>query len=189
MEEGRRYGDPSGFLVKNRSSSGCLIVRKKGNDGVGGVGSSGSRKGRARSDEVDVIGRNGDDFSERMRNRLDVFEFDGYDGNDGEMMRRKHFDEGGMEGRRFFGSMMVGRSGIEREYETGLTRHPIVDRRKSSYFGRTSRLNRGDHGDRDAVHPSTSFYKDKYDSDEPIRVQGKNGVLKVMVNKKKLVGL
>ncbi|KAJ9154304.1 hypothetical protein P3X46_027656 [Hevea brasiliensis] len=251
MEEGRRYGDPSGFLVKNRSSSGCLIVRKKGNDGVGGVGSSGSRKvfeskkekkrarmdtsdsgssdellmpprrnldpgtlrvcngssfygkdiveqddtGRkrsrgenARSNEVDVIGRNGDDFSERMRNRLDVFEFDGYDGNDGEMMRRKHFDEGGMEGRRFFGSVMVGRSGIEREYETGLTRHPIVDRRKSSYFGRTSRLNRGDHGDRDSVHPSTSFYKDKYDSDEPIRVQGKNGVLKVMVNKKKLGG-
>ncbi|KAG8636721.1 uncharacterized protein LOC110600927 isoform X2 [Manihot esculenta] len=267
MEEGRRYGDPSGFMVKNKSSSGCLIMRKKGNDGVGGVGSSGSRKvfgskkekkrarmdmsdsgssgellmpprrkigsetlrvcnglydkgiveqndiGRkrsreeiARSNEVDVIGRNGDDFSERMRNRLDEFDFDDYGGNDGEMMRRKRFDEDGKEGRRFFGSMMLGRSGIgreyersgiereyersgiEREYETGSTRHPIVDRRKSSYFGRTSRLNWRDHGDRDGPHPSTSFYRDKYDSDEPIRVQGKNGVLKVMVNKKKVGG-
>ena len=44
MEEGRRSGDPSGYIVKNRSSSGCLIVRKKGNDGVGGAGSSGSHK-------------------------------------------------------------------------------------------------------------------------------------------------
>ncbi|KAJ9182108.1 hypothetical protein P3X46_006136 [Hevea brasiliensis] len=250
MEEGRRSGDLSGIMVKNRSSSGCLIVRKKGNDGVGGVGSSGSRKvfgskkdkkrarmdmsdsgssdellmpsrrrvgaetlrvcnglslydegiveendisrkrsrgENVRSNDVDVIGRNGD-FSERKRNRLDVFEFDEYDVNDGEMMRRNRVDEGGMEGRRFFGSVMAGRSGIEREYETGSSRHPGVDRRKSSYFERTSGLHRANHGDRDGAHPPMSFYSDKYDSDEPIRVQGKNGVLKVMVNKKKVNG-
>jgi hypothetical protein len=39
MEEGRRSGDPSGYIMKNKSSSGCLIVRKKGNDGVGSSGS------------------------------------------------------------------------------------------------------------------------------------------------------
>lgn len=250
MEEGRRSGDPSGFMVKNRNSSGCLIVRKKGNDAVGGLGSSGSQKvfgskkekkrarldfsdsgssdellmlprrrvgpetvrvcnglslfdkglveendvGRkrsrgenVRSNEVDVIGRNGEDFSERKRNRLEVFEFDEYDGSDGEMMRRKRYDDGGTD-RRFFGSMMSGKSGIEREYETGSSRHPVVDRRKSSYFERPSGLNRGEHVDRDGTHPAMSFYRDNYGSDEPIRVQGKNGVLKVMVNKKKKVG-
>ncbi|KDP40171.1 hypothetical protein JCGZ_02169 [Jatropha curcas] len=250
MEEGRRSGDPSGFMVKNRSSSGCLVVRKKGNGAVGGVGSSGSHnvfgskkeKKRARMDlsdsgssdellmpprrrvgpetirvcnglnlfdkgiieendigrkrsrgenfrsnEIDRIDRNEEDFSERKRNRLEVFEFDEYDGNDSEMMRRNHFDDGRTERRRFFGSMMARRSSIEREYEMGSTRHPVVDRRKSSYFERESGLNRGDHGDRDGSHLPMSFYRDKYDSDEPIRVQGKNGVLKVMVNKKKKV--
>ncbi|XP_002517140.2 uncharacterized protein LOC8280925 [Ricinus communis] len=276
MEEGRRSGDPSGFMVKNRSSSGCLIVRKKGNNdgiGIGGiVGSSGSRKfsgskkekkrarldfsdsgssdellippqrrvgpetirvcnglslfdkgginleendiGRKRSrgditgrssNKVDanVVGRNGEeDFSARKRNRLDVFEFDEYEGNDVEMMRRrrKHFDDDdddnndddGIQGRgRLVGSMMMGRSGINMEYESGSSRHPIIDRRKSSYFERTSGLIQEGHHNRDVTrnHPrQISFYRDKYDSDEPIRVQGKNGVLKVMVNKKKKVG-
>ena len=45
MEEGLRSGGPSGLVVKNRNSSGCLIVRKKSGAGVGGVaGSSSSRK-------------------------------------------------------------------------------------------------------------------------------------------------
>ncbi|CAK7327049.1 unnamed protein product [Dovyalis caffra] len=238
MEEGRRSGDPSGYIMKNRSSSGCLIVRKKGNDGAGGVGSSGSHKvfeskkekrrlrveysdsgssdellmpprrrvgpetlrvcnglsgyeerdiGRKRSrGRVLGVMRNGEDLGERKRNKLDVFEFDEYDGNDVEMLRRQQFDDGGMEGRRYFGSMMAGRSGIARKYESGSSRHAVVDRRKSSYFERSGGLSQG--GDRGGDRSSMSFFRDNYESDEPIRVQGKNGVLKVMVNKKKKVG-
>jgi hypothetical protein len=43
MEDGLRSGGRSGLVVKNRNSSGCLIVRKKTADGVGGVGSSSTR--------------------------------------------------------------------------------------------------------------------------------------------------
>ena len=244
MEEGRRSGDPSGYIVKNRSSSGCLIVRKKGNDGVGGAGSSGSHKvfeskkekkrlrveysdsgssdellmpprrrvgpetsracnglsgyeesytGRKRSrgedirrNEVGLIGRNGGDLSERKRNKLDMFGFDEYDGNGLEMSRRQQFDDGGIEGRGYFRPMMPGRSGIAREYESGSSRHAVIDRRKSSYFERSSGPSQG--GDMVGARSSLSFLRDSYDSDEPIRVQGKNGVLKVMVNKKKKVG-
>ncbi|KAJ6988472.1 hypothetical protein NC653_021402 [Populus alba x Populus x berolinensis] len=244
MEEGRRSGDPSGYVVKNRSSSGCLIVRKKGNDGVGGAGSSGSLKvfeskkerrrlrveysdsgssdellipprrrvgpetsracnglsgyeesyiGRKRSrgedirhNEVGLTGRNGGDLSEMKRNKLDMFGFDEYDGNGLEMSRRQQFDDGGVEGRAYFRPMMPGRSGIAREYEPGSNRHAVIDRRKSSYFERSSGPSQG--GDRVGARSSLSFFRDSYDSDEPIRVQGKNGVLKVMVNKKKKVG-
>ncbi|KAF9677592.1 hypothetical protein SADUNF_Sadunf08G0123700 [Salix dunnii] len=243
MEEGRRSGDPSGYIVKNRTSSGCLIVRKKGNDGVGGAGPSSSHKvfeskrvkkrprveysdsgssdgllmpprrrvgsetpracnglsgyeesyiGRKRSrgedtrrNEVGLIGRNGGDLSERKRNKLDMLKLDPYDGNDLEMLSQQ-FDDGGIEGRGYFRSMMAGRSGIAREYESGSSRHAVIDIRKSSYFERSSGPGQG--GDRVGARSSLSFLRDSYDSDEPIRVQGKNGVLKVMVNKKKKFG-
>ncbi|KAJ6689381.1 hypothetical protein OIU85_005750 [Salix viminalis] len=243
MEEGRRSGDPSGYIVKNRSSSGCLIVRKKGNDGVGGAGPSGSHKvfdskkvkkrprveysdsgssdgllmpprrrvgsetlracnglsgyeesyiGRKRSrgedtrrNEAGLIGRNGGDLTERKRNKLDMSKLDQYDGNDLEMLSQQ-FDDGGIEGRGCFRSMMAGRSGIAREYESGSSRHAVIDIRKSSYFERSSDPGQG--GDRVGALSSLSLLRDSYDSDKPIRVQGKNGVLKVMVNKKKKFG-
>ncbi|KAF9673711.1 hypothetical protein SADUNF_Sadunf10G0052600 [Salix dunnii] len=241
MEEGRRSGDPSGYITKNRSSSGCLIVRKKGNDGVGSSGSHkvfeskkekkrlrveysdsgssdellmprhrrvgaetlracnglsgyvesdigrrGSRGEDIRRSEVGLIVRNGEDLSKRKRSKLDVFEFDEYDGNDVEMLRRQRFEDGGMEGRRYLGSTMAGRSGSVREYESGSTRHAVVDRRKSSYSARSGGLSQG--GSRGGARSSMPFLRGDYDSNEPIRVQGKNGVLKVMVNKKKKVG-
>ncbi|KAJ4834371.1 hypothetical protein Tsubulata_040010 [Turnera subulata] len=265
MEGGRRSGEPAGFVVKNKSSKGCLIVKKKGGDGVGSSGSrkgfdpkhekkrlrmnfsdSGSsdellmqprrrvvpetlrvcngvggyekgiaedsdvrrkrsREGEIRRNEVGLIGRNGEDLVERKRNKLGVFEFDEYEGNDVGRMRRRHLEdeddddddedededadaEDGMDGRRYFGSMMAGRSGIPREYESGSSRHAVPDGRKSSYYERASGLGRGGHSGRDVARSSMPFWRDKYDSDQPIRVQGKNGVLKVMVNKKKKVG-
>ncbi|KAK7861232.1 increased dna methylation 1 [Quercus suber] len=262
MEEGLRSGGPSGLVLKNRNSSGCLIVRKKSGDGLGGgAGSSSSRKVYERrkekkrsrlvlsdsgsSDELlptprrrvapetirvcnglsaydkgigegsgvvrkrdrldhvrhyedGMIGRNGFDESERKRNKMDVFEFDEYDGLDGERMRRKRFDGSGIEvgGRRYFGSMDKPRGGMEREYETGPSRHGF-DKRKNLYFDRTGGLNLGDNVDngrfkmsRDGAQLPQSFLREKFGghSDEPIRVQGKNGVLKVMVNKKKKLG-
>ncbi|KAG5236556.1 increased DNA methylation [Salix suchowensis] len=240
MEEGRRSGNPSGYIMKNRSSSGCLIVRKKGNDGVGSSGShkvfeskkekkrlrveysdsgssdellmprhrkvgpealracnglsgyvesdtgrKGSRGEDIRRSDAGLIVRNGEDLSKRKRNKLDVFEFDEYDGNDVEMLRRQRFEDGGMEGRRYLGSAMAGRSGSVREYESGSSRHAVVDRTKSSYSARSGGLSQG--GNRGGARSSLPFLRGDYDSDEPIRVQGKNGVLKVMVNKKKKV--
>ncbi|KAJ6356461.1 hypothetical protein OIU78_004540 [Salix suchowensis] len=240
MEEGRRSGNPSGYIMKNRSSSGCLIVRKKGNDGVGSSGShkvfeskkekkrlrveysdsgssdellmprhrkvgpetlracnglsgyvesdtgrKGSRGEDIRRSDAGLIVRNGEDLSKRKRNKLDVFEFDEYDGNDVEMLRRQRFEDGGMEGRRYLGSAMAGRSGSMREYESGSSRHAVVDRTKSSYSARSGGLSQG--GNRGGARSSFPFLRGDYDSDEPIRVQGKNGVLKVMVNKKKKV--
>ncbi|KAF5736864.1 hypothetical protein HS088_TW14G01019 [Tripterygium wilfordii] len=256
MDERMRSGDPPG--VKNRNSSGCLIVRKKGSNGLGGSPASGSRrvlgskeeKKRARLDlsdsesshellvpprrrvapetirvcnglnvsekgiveeseigrkrdreehsRLNEVGRNGEDQSERKRDRLGVFEFDEYDGIDVESVRRKRFNDVGAEvgGRRFLESMPVGESGVQRECMTGSSRQS-VEKRKKYYYERTSGLSQGDHVDRiklemdreEARRPISSL-RDKYlgDSDEPIRVQGKNGVLKVMVNKNKRVG-
>ncbi|KAG2727552.1 hypothetical protein I3760_01G161900 [Carya illinoinensis] len=263
MEEGLRSGRPSGLVVKNRNSSGCLIVRKKTVDGVGGVGSASSRKvfeskkdnkkkrlrlvlsdsgssdelvpvprrrvgpetirvcnglsafekgavdesgiGRNRGRlehgrhyEKGMIGKNGFDESDGKRGKLDVFEFDEYDGVDGERIRRKRFNGSGIEveGRKFLGPVDMARSGIDREYETGSSRHGI-GKSKNLYCDRTSGLNLGGCVDntrvkmsRDGNQLSPSFLGEKLMShpDQPIRVQGKNGVLKVMVNQKKRLG-
>ncbi|KAJ0035892.1 hypothetical protein Pint_24823 [Pistacia integerrima] len=259
MAESRRSGDQSGIIMKNRSSTGCLIVRKKSED-VSVAGSSGTRKvfeskkekkrprmvmsdsgssdellmpprrrvgaetlrvcnglsvlekggveesefrrkrdrdrvERIRHNDDDLIGRN-DGHSDRKRNRLDVFEFDEYDGVDGEMMRRrKHLENSRVDigGRRFLGPMAMGRSGIESQFNTSSSRN-VVDKRKNLFLERTSSFNQGGMNrfgmDRDAGRMPISLLREKYmgDSDEPIRLQGKNGVLKVMVNKKKKMG-
>ncbi|XVE81615.1 hypothetical protein DITRI_Ditri15bG0079300 [Diplodiscus trichospermus] len=258
MEERMRSGEHSGIVVKNRSQSGCLIVRKKG-DGSGGAGSIGTRKiykskkekkrprmivsdsgssdelvmpprrriepetiqvcnslavseeteiGRKRNREERIrrseegfIYGNGDDLSENKRNKLDVFDFNEYDGLDQEMMRRSRFGHGGEEvGRgRPSGSMpAVARRSIEREYESGASRHIFIEKKKKKknlYFSMNNGMSQGDHGDRnmfkkdrDGGQLHYSFLRERYmaDSDKPIRVQGKNGVLKVMVNKKKV---
>ncbi|KAJ7980047.1 putative Acyl-CoA N-acyltransferase with RING/FYVE/PHD-type zinc finger protein [Quillaja saponaria] len=261
MDGGMRSAGLPGVMVKNRNSSGCLIVRKKGDGVGGGVGSSSSRKmlstkkekkrasmvfsdsgssdellmpprrrvapetirvcngltaferdvveesgidrkrdrlEQIRHNEDGIIGNNGLDDRERKRAKLDVFEFDEYDGNDREKVRRRHFDDGGVDfGRgRFPGSMHVGQSGIEREFETGSSRH-IVDKRKNSYYDRTNGMSPGDNIDqrrfkmnRDGTQVPPSMFREKFmgNSDESIRVQGKNGVLKVMLNKKKMGG-
>ncbi|XP_021290323.1 uncharacterized protein LOC110421152 [Herrania umbratica] len=258
MEERMRSGEHSGIVVKNRSQSGCLIVRKKG-DGSGGAGSIGTRKiyeskkekkrprmimsdsgssdelvmpprrrvgpetiqvcnglavyeeseigrkrnreERIRRSEEGLIGRNGEDLSDSKRNRLDVFDFNEYDGLDEEMiMRRNQFDYGGEEvgSRRLLGSMPAAvRRSIEREYESGPSRHVFLEKKRNMYFDKSGGMSRGDHDDRNRFRKSRdgdrqhfSLLRERYmaDSDEPIRVQGKNGVLKVMVNKKKKVG-
>ncbi|KAA3485450.1 increased DNA methylation 1-like [Gossypium australe] len=258
MEERLRSGEHSGVVVKNRSQSGCLIVRKKG-DGSGGAGSTGARKifepktdkkrsrmimsdsgssdelvmpprrrvgpetiqvcnglaiyeeseiGRKRNREERIrpseegfIGWNEEDLSESKRNKLDVFDFNEYDGLDEDViMRRSRFDYGGEEvgGRRLLGSMpAVARMRIEREYESGPSRHAFLEKKKKKlYFDHSDGIS-WDHDDRnrfrkdrDGSRMHYPLLRERYmaDSDGPIRVQGKNGVLKVMVNKKKKVG-
>ncbi|KAE8702871.1 hypothetical protein F3Y22_tig00110480pilonHSYRG00041 [Hibiscus syriacus] len=255
MEERLRSGEHSG-AVKNRSHSGCLIVRKKG-DGSGGAGSiyepktykrrsrmsmsdSGSsdelvmpprrragpetiqvcnglaayeeseigrkrnREERVRPTDKGLFGWNGEDLSESKKSRLEVFDFDEYDGLEEDMiMRRSRFGYGGEEvgRRRLSGSMpAVGRMSIEREYESGPRRYAFPEKKKKKknlYLDKTEGMSRGDHDDRNMFRKDRDgtlmhypLLRERYmaDSDEPIRVQGKNGVLKVMVNKKKKVG-
>ncbi|GAU47411.1 hypothetical protein TSUD_46220, partial [Trifolium subterraneum] len=262
MEPGARIASPSGVVVKNRSSSGCLIVRKKGDALGGGVGGgSSSRKqfeskkvrkkpkvdssdsessgellmpsarrigpetirvcnslsalergGNVGSGEIsrkrermEQIRRNGDGmvdgngFERRDKKiKLDVFDFDEYDGVGAERMRRRQFDNDGVGlgggGGRFMGTMHSGRGSIDREFETGSSKR-IVDKRKNSYYDKASGSHLGDSADhsrikmkKDGTQRPLPLMKEKFNSDESIRVQGKNGVLKVMVNKKKVGG-
>ncbi|KAK9288144.1 hypothetical protein L1049_016592 [Liquidambar formosana] len=252
MEEGMRSADSSGVLVKNRNSSGCLIIRKKG-DGVGAVGSSASRKAfeskkdkkrprlvvsdsgssdellepyrrrvasrtsqardcfekgivegseiRSRRSQLEHIKhRNGEDEMERKRSRLDVFEFDEYDGLDGISLRKGyiHDREAEIGGRSIFGL-----KGGQKEFETGSSGRDIVYRRKHSYFDTSNSLvserSKGtDYSEKnrfklkgDGRRIPVPLMREEFGdpSEEPIRLQGKNGVLKVMIKKKKGSGL
>ncbi|KAL5782602.1 hypothetical protein ACOSP7_007631 [Xanthoceras sorbifolium] len=169
-----------------------LSVIEKGVEDECDFGRKRDRAERVRHNEDGLVGRNED----RKRNKLDVFEFDEYDGADGEMMMRQDDLEDSRVDfgrRRFLGSMPLGRTGIEREFESSSSRH-VVDKRKKLYFERTGSFNQGGMNrfgmDRDSGRIPIPLLREKYvgDSDEPIRLQGKNGVLKVMVNKKKKVG-
>ncbi|CAI9776818.1 unnamed protein product [Fraxinus pennsylvanica] len=133
----------------------------------------------------------------RKRNRLDLFEFDEYDEYqefDGKKMRNEYVQD------RF---KMVGRSGGGNLKEAGggsSSRSVMVDKgRHGSYFGSSicgkSRgieynggRNKGFELEEDKGHTPISLLRLKYQGvvDEPIRLQGKNGVLKVMVKKKKM---
>ncbi|KAH7857508.1 hypothetical protein Vadar_013491 [Vaccinium darrowii] len=206
MEEGVRSSEG---LVKKKNSSGCLIIKKKVDgsrkvfesnkerkrprlalsDSSGSRGSSdsedseeSSKRNKTESFQNGSGGQNGELESEKKR-RLDVFEFDEYDYGH---HRFKH----------------TSRKWSESEIEAGSSRQIMIEKRKKSYFdsgsdslsgGRKrvsdytfkSRLETDD----DESHlPISSFrQKVRVPSDEPIRLQGKNGVLKVMVNKKKKV--
>ncbi|KAG8373065.1 hypothetical protein BUALT_Bualt12G0132000 [Buddleja alternifolia] len=117
---------------------------------------------------------------ERKRSRLDLFEFDEYDDFDGKTMRNDYSKD------RF---EMVGRSGV------GSKKNLVVKQGsckgsssvKSKGLEYCAGRNKGFESKNDEAHMPISLLKLKYQesADEPIRLQGKNGVLKVMVNKKK----
>ncbi|XP_019228375.1 PREDICTED: uncharacterized protein LOC109209538 isoform X2 [Nicotiana attenuata] len=133
------------------------------------------------------LGRNGKIESERKRSRLDLFDFDEYDEFDEEM------------------KWNVARTGgSSREFVSGSSsRSMMVEKRKHLNIESSSNLSgsraKGDECgvkkrydlDEDEAHMPISLLRLKYQqsSQEPIRLQGKNGVLKVMVNKKKKVDL
>ncbi|KAK4857354.1 hypothetical protein QYF36_027134 [Acer negundo] len=168
-----------------------LSVLEKGAEDECEFGRKRDRVERVRHNEDGLVGRNED----RKRNRLDVFEFDEYDGADMETrMRHDDLEDSRVDfgRRRFLGSTPLGKTGIEREFESSSSRH-VIDKRKKLYFERTGSFNQGGPNrfgmDRDSGRIPIPLLREKYlgDSDEPIRLQGKNGVLKVMVNKKKKV--
>ncbi|KAL2349489.1 hypothetical protein Fmac_003489 [Flemingia macrophylla] len=252
MESGVRSSG-SGVLVKSRNSSGCLIVRKKG-DGSGATDSTsrklyeskkrpninmslsdsgssdellmppgrrlgpetirvcnglaasergGSEMSRKRN-RVEQIRDSGDGIAferglehrERKLTKLDVYDFDEYDGMDVENSRRRHLDGNGVGhgGGRFVGSVHASRIGADREFRTGSSGR-VPDKRKTSHYDRPIGLYPGDNVDhsrlkmnRDGARLPLPSQREKLNPDGSIRVQGKNGVLKVMVNKKKMGG-
>ncbi|CAA3001309.1 uncharacterized protein LOC111396626 [Olea europaea var. sylvestris] len=233
----------SGAVLKKKSSSGCLIIKKKiENNNLGGLvglnyskekerprlvvsdsGSSdenqslefmrrkvnekkfrnGTLEGRKRGLEDREYYRNSggmESSGERKRNRLDLFEFDEYDDYeefDGKKMRNEYVQD------RF---KMAGRSSGGDLKEVGgvsSSRNVMVDKRShGSYFGSSisgkskgfeysGGRSKGLKLEEDEGHMTISSLRSKYQGvvDEPIRLQGKNGVLKVMVNKKKKMDL
>ncbi|KAK8338387.1 hypothetical protein V6Z12_A09G246500 [Gossypium hirsutum] len=179
------------------------------------IGGKRNREEKIRLSEDGFIERNGEDLSESesesKRNRLDVFDFDEYDRLEEEMiMRRNRFNYGVEEigDRRLFGSMpAVARRSIERECESGPSNNAFLEKKKKKkkkkkkndlYFDKSDGMSWGDHDDirnkfrkdRDGGRLHYPLLRERYmaDSDEAIRLQGKNGVLKVIVNKKKKVG-
>ncbi|GER39201.1 acyl-CoA N-acyltransferase [Striga asiatica] len=227
----------SGGVLKKKSSSGCLIIKKKvenGSYGVGGSNINGNEKKRPRlvpsdsdvSDEDEALefvrrkvndkrlyeGPMGYDRSdlgyrklvgmnvdgERKRSRSNLYGFDDYNEFDGQRMRGEYAENR---------LRIAGHSGGENSKDFGVGsshRNLNVDKRKkNSYFdgpngGRRSNVgdhvgfrNKGSEMEEDEARMPVSLARAKYQqtSDEPIRLQGKNGVLKVMVNKKKNMDL
>ncbi|CAH1444074.1 unnamed protein product [Lactuca virosa] len=190
----------SGTRVKKKSSSGCLVIKKKVADTVGGVSgfSDSSSRNLSRSSKVKKRRRvvesdsESSDYSSetihKLRKRsavykefetekrassgLDVFEFDEYDGF--EDVRTRKDANGGKH--RWNSSRQ---SGDQMESGNGGSR--------PTYEARTvSPLEMDDDDDDDFDLPLSVLSK-KYrsSSDQPIRLQGENGVLNVMVNHNK----
>ncbi|KAL8047937.1 hypothetical protein ABFX02_07G031400 [Erythranthe guttata] len=227
----------SGGVLKKKSSSGCLIIKKKVDNRNSGVGvssvnitekkrprlaasddssasdedeslefmrrkvndsrlhngSMGYRRSEIENSEYDMNNVGLDISGERKRSKVESFEFDEYDEFDRKRVRNE-YEEGRFK--------MVEHMGGEnaKEFVTGSSRRNwMVDKRKqSSYIHGSSsgRIKGGEHGglrnkgfelEDDESQLPISLVRLKYEetAKEPIRVQGKNGVLKVMVNKKK----
>lgn len=156
-------------------------VRRKGNDKI----RNGSIVYGRRGEEEMGLRRNGEIIeSDRKRSRLDLFDFDEYDEFDGKRMRNDYREMG---------------SGSSREFGGSSSRNMMVEKRSKMYFDRSGggvggRNKVVDYGgerrfvlEDDEAHLPISLLRLKYPEEpaEPIRLQGKNGVLKVMVNKKK----
>ncbi|CAH2079117.1 unnamed protein product [Thlaspi arvense] len=248
---GMRSGESPGILIKKRSSSGCLIVKKS--DGVGRICSfsenrpsfdrkrsriiksdseSSDRFTIPRSDSVyeqdtrhyrnvedsrfglrrDCVEGKGDCFvgksrewKESKRHRLDSDDDDDDDENEESedellaMRMRRSFDSSGVDiGKKaYIGS---GQFGIDREYGSGSTskgfdiekrRKPCLDGSGSIGFADQGYRNRCKVSGNESKTHALSLqrkYKREMSFDGPIRVQGKNGVLKVMVKKQNKMG-
>ncbi|KVI11332.1 uncharacterized protein LOC112508160 [Cynara cardunculus var. scolymus] len=134
-------------------------------------------------------------IEKRVSNGLDVFEFDEYDGFD-ERRIRKDANDGSHRWklyRRSGDSMESGNGGSGMSADIGSDFH---HNKKSTLFatdcsrptyGAASRSEMED--DESDLPLSVLSKKYRLSSKKPIRLQGKNGVLKVMVNKNKRMGV
>ncbi|KVI01554.1 uncharacterized protein LOC112500819 [Cynara cardunculus var. scolymus] len=185
----------SGAVVKTKSTSGCLIIKKKaayGVEGVLGFSDSSSRnlfnsnKERKRPRVVLSDSESGDELSDPLRRKVDTihtesvaYKKDLVENKDFQTEKRVKngldilkFDE--CDERRI--RKDVRQNEDQRESESGSTRM-IVDNKRDLYSEMDD--------DEFNLPLSVSNETDEEDLDEPVRLQRINGVLKVMVNKHK----
>ncbi|GAB2266640.1 hypothetical protein Dimus_001634 [Dionaea muscipula] len=128
--------------------------------------------------------------AERKRSKLDVYDFDEYDDlTDVEMMGKMYFDGVEGSGRSFLGMNPAVKGGGRNEFKSVSSRHNGVYRTKNSFLDNSSN-GRGNsllknRFDRKTKVLGSTMKKSYGSGDDAIRLQGKNGVLKVMVNNKK----
>ncbi|KAF3652669.1 hypothetical protein FXO37_17427 [Capsicum annuum] len=203
MEDSVRSG---GGVLKKKSSSGCLIIRKK-DDRLGSIG-GGISSSRPKfvmneyelSDEISesIQRKNGRDFSNgsvlygkssvrdgEFGRNVNLTDLNKYEECDLKMQLNGYGEE------RY---NMVERRGGSREFGSG-SRSLMGEKRRVAYMDSSSSFSgsrtKGDGNGlkrrcgllEDEMHVPISLPRE--DSRESIRVQGKNGVLKIMVNKKK----
>lgn len=212
MEEKVRSSDHAEILVKKRSSSGCLIVRKKG-DRIAATSCSGYRKAydakyeknrprfvttdsessedlplppprkavsmKHASNGSELPGLNGSEI--RKRSMSNVFSSDECGAALEVPVSSRNFDDGGK---------LLESSSFRRSFS-----RMSPGNRRNLYRDDMSSSSRGDFDNADWYDMSRSVNEAPLDlpqerymknMDQPIRVQGKNGVLKVHINKKKL---
>ncbi|KAH6821570.1 hypothetical protein C2S53_016680 [Perilla frutescens var. hirtella] len=173
------------------------FMRIKGNDKRLHNGSMGYRRSEFENKEYERSNVGIDHPGERRRSKLGSLEFDEYGEFDERRMREEYLED------RY--NKMLGCRGGEnpKDFVVGSShRNLVADRQRGSYFDGSSsgRSKGGEHGglrskgfelEEDEAEMPNSLLRLKYPevADEPIRLQGKNGVLKVMVNKKKRLDL
>ncbi|KAL7081088.1 hypothetical protein ACP275_14G017700 [Erythranthe tilingii] len=180
MEGSVRSG---GGVLKKKSSSGCLIIKKKVgiNNPARLVESSSSDEDeslefmRRRVKDKRLSSSNGSIgvSGERKRSRFDLFEFDEYDEFDGKKMRSEYSEDRykrvDCNGTGKVKDLRVGSSNRDFGVDKHKHKHKQKDKQKQGSYLDGS---------------SSGRSKGLVEEDESIRLQGKNGVLKVKVNKK-----
>ncbi|KAK9070914.1 hypothetical protein SSX86_009482 [Deinandra increscens subsp. villosa] len=209
-------------VIKKKSSSGCLIIKRKVADGDGGVikgfSDLSSRnlfmKDKKRPRPVRSDSESSDEFTEpysretdRSYNRFAVgngafmssresetqrrvgngVEFDGYDGLHERRIRKDVYDHNHrlnshwQDGDRMVSGSGVGSSSSSKRRSFDNRRDFVHDSR----FSHGSRNHCKMEDDESRLPHSIPSERYQHVSDAPIRLQGKNGVLKVMVKKHK----
>lgn len=180
---GRRSG---GVLIKKRSSSGCLILKKKKSDGLGNFSPFPGTSDSESSDKP-LMAHYGNVEETRFGVKRDYPE-DCFLGNSREWKKRhrlKDDDDDELLRRSYDGSGVgIGKKLCMGSAQFGGTNKECGTASSSKYLDIIERKRRRPCLDKVGGNESIQRnYKLDMNSDRPIRVQGKNGVLKVMPNK------
>lgn len=185
------HGRPGGSGVSQGSSAPVVYKRGVGNHG----------EFSSRINDFDDVGFGRSELMREVgikRSKLDIYDFDEYDDlSDVEGIGMRHFYEretGGSE-KRFLSSEPGMKSSGRLEFDSGSSKGDIIYKRRNSFRGSNEKVKGSDHRSskrRFEVKPEhpRSMGKEKVggSGDEAIRLQGRNGVLKVMVKNKEMKG-
>lgn len=184
---GRRSG---GVLIKKRSSSGCLILKKKTStsDGLGGNLSSFPRSTSNDSESSDkpLMAHYGNVDETRFGLKRNYPE-DGFVGSSREWKERHRLEDDDDDDESEDELLRRSYDGSKKSYLGSAAHRECGSASSSKYLDIERRRRRPC---LDKVGGGNESIQNKYmDFDRPIRVQGKNGVLKVMPNKHNRVGM